>query len=66
MNPVNVFALQAAEAKKKTAEWFVNPKPYPAAACPVCGGWSSFGGCSHLAHVVVPTSGRVGCVCHKS
>jgi hypothetical protein len=35
----------------------------PAAACPRCGGWTTYGGCSKHAASLVPVHGRTGCVC---
>ena len=36
----------------------------PAAACPRCGGWTTYGGCAQHAASLVPGHGRTGCVCH--
>lgn len=38
----------------------------PAAACPRCGGWTSFGGCSQHSNSIVPVMGRTGCTCQMS
>ncbi len=38
----------------------------PAAACPRCGGWTSFGGMSQFANSKVPAMGRTGCTCNKT
>ena len=38
-------------------------KPIPAAACPRCGGWTSFGGMSQHSKATTPVSGRTGCTC---
>ena len=35
----------------------------PAAACPLCGGWTSFGGMSHHHKSTEPVIGRMGCTC---
>jgi len=35
----------------------------PAAACPRCGGWTPFGGCSQHSNSEVPVHGRTGCNC---
>lgn len=44
---------------------FKNALPIPEAACPRCGGWTSYGGCSqfHDEHNK-PHAGRTGCICH--
>lgn len=36
----------------------------PAAACPRCGGWTSFGGMSQYSKSVVEVLGRKGCICY--
>lgn len=38
-------------------------KKIPAAACPRCGGWTSYGGMSQHAGSLVPVQGRTGCTC---
>lgn len=35
----------------------------PAAACPRCGGWTTFGGMSQHATATKPVLGRTGCTC---
>lgn len=37
----------------------------PAAACPRCGGWTSFGGCSQYRDATEPVMGRTGCICNR-
>lgn len=37
----------------------------PAAACPRCGGWTNFGGCSQHSESDIPVMGRTGCTCHR-
>lgn len=41
-------------------------EPIPAAACPKCGGWTSFGGMSQHSNSTVPVDGRTGCTCNKT
>lgn len=36
----------------------------PAAACPLCGGWTAHGGMSQHAKSTVPVMGRPGCHCY--
>lgn len=43
-----------------------NPMPGPAAACPRCGGWTNYGGCSQFYKSLTFVNGRTGCFCHKS
>lgn len=37
----------------------------PAAACPRCGGWTSFGGMSQFAKSTEAVLGRIGCTCNR-
>ena len=36
----------------------------PGAACPRCGGWTSFGGMSQYSESNDAVMGRIGCVCY--
>ena len=39
-------------------------KNVPAAACPRCGGWTSFGGMSQFSNTLDVNHGRTGCICN--
>lgn len=39
------------------------PQPTPVAACPHCGGWTSYGGMSQYSKSKEPVEGRTGCSC---
>jgi len=55
--------LPARFADAVATAWNNDRTSIPAAACPRCGGWTTYGGCSQHAASLVPVAGRTGCVC---